>query len=241
MIRQTRMEVRKNLQARLAFSILAAAAAALILSAAPPAVWAAPAEQASSPLTLKEVAKRVDDHYNHLHSLSVQFIETYRGMGMTRTDRGTLLLAKSGNMKWSYSQPPGKVFVINGKYAYSYTPGDGQAQRYSAKQLQGFRSPLRYLLGKTRIQKELEHLTMTQDGSDYLLSGVPKNMGNQVSEVDVTVTPKGTIRSIEWKQPDGATTRFDLSAEQPDAPIPHDAFQFEPPAGVVVVPGLPPT
>ncbi len=190
--------------------------------------------------SLAELAKRLDAHYNHLHSLSVQFSETYRGMGMERTERGALLLAKPGRMRWSYTQPAGKLFVMDGKSAYSYTPGDAQAQRYPAKQLDDFRSPLRFLLGHTQIQKELLHLTMTPDGPDFRLSGAPRGMEQRVSTVELTVTAEGIIEAMRWKETDGATTEFRLTDEQPNPHLGPQTFVFQPPKGVVVVNGLAP-
>ncbi len=198
-----------------------------------------PALAAVAP-TAQEVAKRVDAHYNHLHSLRVQFTETYNGMGMQRSESGTLLLAKPGRMKWLYANPAGKLFVIDGKYGYSYTPGDAQAERYPAKQLEDFRSPLRFLLGHAQIAKELSGLTMTPDGGKYRLRGVPKTMEQRVSEVDLTVTAAGTIEAIAWKETDGSTTEFRLTDEQENPAIAADSFTFQPPAGVVVVRGLAP-
>ncbi len=208
----------------------------LVLGSAPSARSAT----ASADPTLPELAGRVDAHYNRLHSLSVQFTETYQGMGMQRSESGTLLLAKPGRMKWSYTQPAGKLFVIDGKYGYSYTPGDAQAERYPTKQLEDFRSPLRFLLGHAQIQKELTGLTLTPDGADYQLRGVPKGMEQRVSEVELTVTIDGTIEVMQWKETDGATTEFRLSNEQQNPMLSAGAFSFQPPAGVVVVHGLAP-
>ena len=186
------------------------------------------------------MAKRIDAHYNRLHSLRVQFTETYNGMGMQRSESGTLLIAKPDRMKWNYMQPPGKVFVVNGKYGYSYTPGDAQAERYPAKQLEDFRSPLRFLLGHTQIQKELTNLTMIAAGSGYQLRGVPRGMEQRVSEVQLDVAPDGTIDSIRWRETDGATTEFRLTGEESNPALPAGTFSFQPPAGVVVVTGLAP-
>ncbi len=186
------------------------------------------------------MAKRVDAHYNRLHSLRVQFTETYQGMGMRRSESGTLLIEKPNRMKWDYTQPSGKVFVVNGKYGYSYTPGDAQAERYPAKQLEDFRSPLRFLLGHTQIQKELTGLTMISNGSGYQLRGVPRGMEQQVSEVQLNVAPSGTIESIRWRETDGATTEFRLTEAQRNPALPAGTFSFQPPAGVVVVTGLAP-
>ncbi len=214
-----------------------------------PMVWlvvAAPSWCASAkpdlPTTasLPEICKQVDRHYNRLHSLSVQFTETYQGMGMKRTESGTLLLEKPGRMRWNYSDPAGKLFVINEKYGYSYTPGDAQAERYPAKQLEDFRSPLRFLLGHARIEKELANLTLTQKGAEYELRGVPKDMEQRVEEVTLTVTAEGAIDAIRWKETDGATTEFQLANELANPPLAADTFSFHPPAGVAVVKGMAP-
>jgi outer membrane lipoprotein carrier protein len=161
-------------------------------------------------------------------------------MGMKRTESGSLLLEKPGRMRWDYSNPAGKVFVIDEKYGYSYTPGDAQAQRYPAKQLEDFRSPLRFLLGHTRIEKELTDLTLIPQGADYQLRGVPKGMEQRVAEVTLTVTAEGRIDAIQWKETDGASTEFQLTKELPNPSLPADAFSFQPPAGVAVVKGMAP-
>jgi outer membrane lipoprotein carrier protein len=195
---------------------------------------------ATTAFTLPEIGKRVDRHYNRLHSLSVRFTETYLGMGMKRTESGVLLLEKPGRMRWNYTNPAGKVFVIGGKYGYSYTPGDAQAERYRAKQLEDFRSPLRFLLGHTRIEKELTNLTLARKGADYQIRGVPKGMEQRVVEVELTVTANGRIEAIQWRETDGATTEFQLSNELPNPPLAADTFSFHAPAGVAVVKGMAP-
>ncbi len=190
--------------------------------------------------TVAEISKQVNQHYNRLHSLRVQFTETYQGMGMKRTESGTLLLEKPGRMRWDYSKPSGKVFVIDEKYGYSYTPGDAQAERYPAKQLQDFRSPLRFLLGHTRIEKELTDLTLIPEGAEYRLRGVPKGMEHRVAEVTLTVTGEGRIDAIQWKETDGAITEFQLTHELANPPLAADTFSFQPPPGVTVVKGMAP-
>ena len=105
------------------------------------------------------LAQRVDRHYDQLHSLKAGFTENYAGLGMQRTESGTLLLVKPGRMKWEYSSPPGKIFLLDGKYAWFYTKGDAQVQRIPAKELDDLRSPLRFLLGHTNLEKEMNNLT----------------------------------------------------------------------------------
>ena len=114
----------------------------------------------NSPPTAHALAQRVDRHYNQLHSLRAGFTESYEGLGMRRTESGTLLLLKPGRMKWEYSDPPGKLFLLDGKFAWFYSRGDSQVQRIPAKELDDLRSPLRFLLGHTELEKELSNLLL---------------------------------------------------------------------------------
>jgi outer membrane lipoprotein carrier protein len=196
--------------------------------------------QASLP-SAKDLARRVDGHYNQLHSLKAGFTESYEGLGIRRTESGTLLLVKPGRMKWEYSKPAGKLFLLDGKFAWFYSLGDSQVQRIPAKELDDLRSPLRFLLGRTELEKELDGLTLrSAPNGQFALSGQPKGQENRVARLTLTVTADGTITAIEIEESDGALTRFNFTSEQPNATIPAQTFHFTPPAGVPVVDAMPP-
>ena len=112
---------------------------------------------------VKTLAAAVDAHYNHLRSLEAEFTEVYRGSGMERTETGTLWLKKPGKMRWEYRSPREKLFVSDGKDAWFYVPDDRQARKTSAKKLEDVRSPLAFLLGKTKLEKELQGLSLAPD------------------------------------------------------------------------------
>jgi outer membrane lipoprotein carrier protein len=189
----------------------------------------------------KELAQRVDRHYNMLQSLRAGFTESYEGMGMRRTESGTLLMLKPGRMKWEYSAPYGKLFLLDGQYAWFYTRGDPQVQRIPSKQLDDLRSPLRFLLGHTELAKELNGLTLRPIANGlYILSGQPKGMENRVDRLSLTVTADGTIVGIEIEEVDGALTHFTFTGEQPNPAIPAETFRFVPPYGIPIVDALPP-
>jgi outer membrane lipoprotein carrier protein len=196
--------------------------------------------QAAPPL--HSVTQLVDSHYNKLHSLKAGFTESYEGLGITRTETGTLLLLKPGRMRWDYTAPAGKLFLIDGKYAWFYTHGAPQVQRLAAKQLDDLRSPLRFLLGHTQLEKELTDLTATSNGAGTIvLTGQPKGQENRVRHVSLTVSATtGAIEGIEIEETDGAITRFAFTAQQPNVAIPGEVFHFDPPAGVPIVDALPP-
>jgi outer membrane lipoprotein carrier protein len=193
----------------------------------------------------KDLAQRVDRHYNQLQSLKAGFTESYQGLGIKRNESGTLLLLKPGRMKWDYSSPAGKLFLLDGKYAWFYSRGDSQVQRIPAKELDDLRSPLRFLLGHTELEKEIDNLTLanTPDGL-FTLTGQPKGPGNtpdkRVERLVITVTADGTITAIEIEEADGALTRFTFTGELPNAPIPAEVFHFAPPPDVPIVDAMPP-
>jgi len=194
-----------------------------------------------SQLSGHELALRVDKHYNQLHSLKAGFTQSYEGLGLKREESGTLLLLKPGRMKWEYSSPAGKVFVLDGEFGWFYSRGDSQVQRVRAKELDDLRSPLRFLLGHTQLEKELNTLTLgnARDGG-FTLSGQPKGLEERMTRLTLTVTADGTITGIEMEETDGAVTRFKFSGETPNVAMPAGTFHFIPPPGVPIVDALPP-
>jgi len=160
---------------------------------------------------------------------------------MKRTESGTLLMMKPGRMKWDYSSPPGKIFLLDGKYAWFYTAGDARVQRIPSKRLDDLRSPLRFLLGHTELEKEMGNLTMTAGpNGSYTLTGQPKGQEDRVRRLALTVTADGVMTAIDVEETGGALTHFTFSDEQSNVAIPPATFQFTPPPGVPVVDALPP-
>ncbi len=188
---------------------------------------------------VQQVADNVDRRYNRLSTLTADFTEIYKGAGMQRTETGTLSLKKPGRMRWDYSTPREKLFVTDGKKAYFYVPGEKQARQAPMKKLDDLRSPLRYLLGKTRLQKEFDGLTIANlapaKAGDVVLQGVPKAMADRVSRVLLEVSPDGTLDRIVIEELDGSTTEFRLSNQREDVPLADAQFQFHAPPGVEMI------
>jgi outer membrane lipoprotein carrier protein len=193
------------------------------------------------------IARGVDGHYNHLHSLEAEFTEVYRGSGMERTEAGLVWLEKGGvkkpgKMRWEYRSPREKLFVSDGKDAWFYVPGDQQVRKTSARQLEDIRSPLAFLLGKSKLEKELRGLSLAPDvaplgAGDVVLRGVPQALADRVSEILLEVTPRFEIARIVINEVDGSGTEYRFSGQKEDVEIPAGQFEFRIPAGVEVVEG----
>ncbi len=186
------------------------------------------------------IADAVDRHYNHLHSLQCEFTEIYTGAGMERAESGTLWLKKPGKMRWEYRSPREKLFVSDGKNAWFYVPGERQVRKTPVRQLDDLRSPLAFLLGKTKLERELTGLSIAQDVTplapgDIVLRGVPKAMADRVSQVLLEITPGSWISRILIEEVDGSATEYRFKDPKEDASIADSRFEFAVPDGVEVI------
>ncbi len=191
---------------------------------------------------VRQLARAVDDHYNHLRSLQSDFTEIYRGDGAERVETGTLWLKKPRKMRWEYRSPKEKLFISDGEAVWFYLPAERQLRKTALRKLDDWRSPLAFLLGKTKLENELRGLSKVVDQSplgagNTLLRGVPQGMAGQASEVQLEVTPADQIVRIVLTDSDGATTEFRFAGWKENVELSDSRFQFTPPPGVETVEG----
>ncbi len=190
----------------------------------------------------RSVAARIDARYNGMKSLRADFTEVYSGGGLRRSETGSLLIKKPGKMRWDYVSPQKKIFVTDGRTAWFYVPGERQARRTALKKLDDLRSPLRYLLGRTKLEKELRGLSLAPDlrperEGDVMLRGIPVGMEERISQVVLECDPQGYLRRIVMEELDGSRTEFRLEQQRENVSVSDAEFNFQPPAGVEVLQG----
>jgi len=205
-----------------------------MLASAAPTVAAAPDVQA--------LAQAVDARYNHMRTMQAEFTEIYRGLGTERTESGTLWLKKPGKMCWQYRAPADKLYVSDGKNAWFYVPADRQVRKTPLRDLADLQSPLAFLLGKTKLEKELTGLSLAPDltpldPGDVVLRGVPKALAGRVNQVILETTPESLISRIIVEEVDGSETEFRFSQMKENLEVSEQRFHFTPPPGVEVISG----
>ncbi len=191
---------------------------------------------------VRQLARAVDDHYNHLRSLQSDFTEIYRGDGAERVESGTLWLKKPRKMRWEYRSPKEKLFISDGQAVWFYLPAERQLRKTTLRKLDDLRSPLAFLLGKTKLENELQGLSKVVDQSplgagNTLLRGVPRALAGAASEVQLEITPSDQIVRIVLVEADGATTEFRFAGWKENPELNDGQFQFTPPPGVETVEG----
>jgi outer membrane lipoprotein carrier protein len=200
-----------------------------------PSLWAQ-----TQVVDVRTVAAKIDARYNTMRSLHADFTENYSGGGLQRSENGTLLIKKPGKMRWDYASPRKKVFVTDGSTAWFYVPGEHQARRTALKKLDDLRSPLRYLLGRTKLEKEFRGLSLAPDvrpesPGDVVLRGIPVGMEERISQVLLESDSQGYLRRIVIEELDGSRTEFRLEQQRENVAISNAEFNFHPPAGVEVL------
>jgi len=138
------------------------------------------------------------------------------------------------------------LFLIDSQTAYFYVTGDRQAKKTPVKNLDDIRSPLRYLLGKTKLEKELEGLSLAPDltplqPGDVVMRGVPKIMKDRVAEVVLEVSAAHQIHRIVIHGVDSTVTDFRFSQIEENVPVQDSLFRFIPPPGVNTIEDSPVT
>lgn len=191
---------------------------------------------------VRPIAHAVDQHYNRLRSLQTDFTEIYRGDGAERIESGTLWLKKPRKMRWEYRSPREKLFVSDGKEVWFYLPAERQVRKTEFRKLDDLRSPIAFLLGKTKLENELHGLLKVIDQAplnpaNTLLRGVPKAMADRISEVMLEVTPSSQLARIVLIEVDGASTEFRFASPKEDLELSDRLFQFAPPPGVETIEG----
>ena len=189
---------------------------------------------------VKAIADAVDRRYNALRSMRAEFTEIYRGAGLERTESGTLWLKRPGKMRWEYRRPREKLFIADGKHAWFYVPGERQARKAPLKKLDDLRSPLRYLLGKTKLAKEFDGLAVAAGVApatrgNILLRGTPRGMADRVTSVLLELTPESRIARLLIEEVDGSTTEFRFADTAENVLVSDDRFRLSLPPDVEVI------
>jgi outer membrane lipoprotein carrier protein len=189
---------------------------------------------------LDKLLKTVENHYNHTQSLQLDFSETYAGYHRpVQNESGILYLRKPGRMRWEYAQPPGKVFLSDGKNVYLYTPDDRRAEKSSLKQSEDERTPLAFLLGKLDFNKEFKSFRTRPGGPENpaatWITATPKSDNLAYTEVEFLASPDGQIQRLRVTGQDQSKLDFIFRNERQNVTLAASLFNFNPPAGVEIV------
>lgn len=220
--------------------------AALVLLAA--IVWSDSSLAATDPtpapvsvLTADEIADKVQATYQGFADLQGAFLQraTNKLSGMTQQASGRLFMKWPGRMRWEYEKPESRLFLIDGKTLWSYSPSERQAmsQDVSGALTTG---PIGILFGMSSLRRDFQvrpivH-TGTRNNPEYLLELTPRGKDLSFKRVIVGVDRESFfIQRLTVFDVYDNTTVVELSKQKVNSGLKDELFQFTPPPGTDIV------
>lgn len=152
---------------------------------------------------------------------------------------GTVLFERPNRMRWDYAPPDGQTIVGDGETLWIYQPDLKQAIRAPLKDAFQARTPLTFLAGLGRLERDFDATLVREDAERWVLELRPKgDEGLGTLTLGVRKSDAGLI-DARITDPLGTTTSLTFSDEERNVAIPDERFHFTPPPGVDVV--RPPT
>jgi outer membrane lipoprotein carrier protein len=198
------------------------------------------------------VAERFEALYRSARTMHVQFLEKYSESGkLVRAEAGTVYFRKPWKMRWEYEKPERNLFLVDGKFAWFYTPADHTVTKVAARQSEDWRTPLMLLAGGMKLSRICSKVETVVDfpplqvGNTLLVcelkGGETRGIGtsqNTLPRVLFELTSSGELVRLVVKNPGNEETEFQFRNWEIDAPAPESLFQFTAPPGAVIVDGV---
>jgi outer membrane lipoprotein carrier protein len=212
-------------------------------------------------LSEESLLHQFEEKYRKATRLQATFLEQYFENGkIVRIESGIAYFRKPGKMRWEYEKPEKNLFLVDGKNAWFYTPGDHTATRIPARQSDDWRAPLALLAGEGKLSRVCDRVltaklpslsqpnlpAATGFGFECLLKGATKNPATDSqsepdSRVFLEISENGNLTRVLIRSPGSVLTEFRFKDWVVDPPLPESLFHFAPPLGVVIVDGLLPS
>jgi len=180
--------------------------------------------------------KRIEERYNHAKTLQVHFTEGYTAQGQARKpEEGTLILRKPGRMRWVYTQPPGKLFVSDGRNVWLYTPAQNRVEKVPLTESEDMRAPLAFLLGKLDFIREFKDFSVKPDPSGgWDITAAARSDRLPYDKIEMTVAPDFSITNLKVTGADQSVLTFAFSDEKVNPHVADAEFRFVMPPGATL-------
>lgn len=208
----------------------------LLLAISSPPVFPSP----NSSSDLDQLIARIEARYGSMRGLAADFEQTYSGPGVrNKRERGRLFLQRPRRMRWEYEPKPGKLFIVNDREVWLYSPADREATRADAANISDARFPFLFLLGQKNLRGQFREIAFApQDAgassSVRTLRLVPNRKDAGIREIFLEVAVDGRISKVRQIDEVDAISEFALQNVRENYMAPAEAFEFSPPSGVNV-------
>src|ERR1035438_5130196 len=210
---------------------------------------------------VKRQVELFESRYRSARTLKATFLERYAENGqVVRTEAGTAYFQRPGKMRWEYEAPEKDLFLVDGKTAWFYVPGDHTVTRVPAKQSADWRTPLALLAGEMKVSRVCAGVGLAPDETslseadvvlrcqvrgaapetnvksspDSELSGASSGGQKDVVFFEI-VRDTGELTRLLVRQSGGIQVEFRFENWRLNPPVANTLFRFDIPPGVAIV------
>jgi outer membrane lipoprotein carrier protein len=193
--------------------------------------------------------KALEARYRRAATLRASFFESYSdGNGGKSAESGTVYFSRPSRMRWEYTAPEEKLFLVDGSNVWFYVPADRTASRATVKDSSDWRTPLALLTGKADFARLCTSVGLIDPAKDKtpgdipiapynsVLRCVPRQIGGDIlREVIFETDPAARLVRVVIRQAGNVETEFRFGNWQENIAINELKFHFDPPPGVAIV------
>jgi outer membrane lipoprotein carrier protein len=207
----------------------------------------------------------LESRYRAAGTSEATFLERYTESGrVLRVEAGNAYFRHPGKMRWEYATPEKNLFLVDGKTAWFYVPGERSVSRVPAKQSGDWRTPLALLAGEMKLSRVCARVQLATSEKpltpgnvvlDCALRGAEKSQpsssqsakaanGDRDGEITADTTvflevdrQSGDLVRVLVNDPGGVSLEFRFTNWQFNPVIAEGQFEFHPPQGVAILNG----
>src|SRR4029077_3983281 len=122
----------------------------------------------------RQLVTLLEARYRPARTMQVRFLERYsENNRVIRSEAGIVYFRRQGKMRWEYEAPEKNLFLVDGKTAWFYVPGDHTVTRVPAKQSSDWRTPLALLAGEMKVSRVCARVQLAvsekPEGKDHVM------------------------------------------------------------------------
>ena len=186
---------------------------------------------------LAEALRMLQQRYESTRTLVAKFSQEVESPTLAGklTSSGTVSFEKPNRMRWDYTAPDKQLIVGDGETLWIYQPEDKQAIKAPLAQAFQAQTPVSFLAGLGRIERDFEASLERDEPERWVLHLVPRKDAGIGMLTLVVRKADATVEEARITDPLGTTTRIAFANERRNVPLDAALFRFTPPPGVDVV------
>ena len=191
---------------------------------------------------LKKIVDQMQKTYESTNDFRAHFTQRFTNTMLRRTmeSEGTVQFKKPGLMRWDYTAPHKKSFIVDDGKLWVYTPEDNTAMVNRCFKQDGLTASISFLWGSGNIAEQFNVSFFEGtfgEKTDHHLALLPKTPNSAFAKIILVIDPKSfRVKQSIVVDTQGNVNQFIYDHLRFNRKLKRKAFAFTPPKGTHVAP-----